>query len=679
MIKKKYKYKVRFGTCSKDCYGSCVFTGVWDDDAQECKFISAIPSKSHPFTNGFFCPKYKRREDLIYHPERLKNALIRTGPKPENNFKKISLNKALELITEKLINNQSNNNFNSVLGSFYTGNSGLISQYAPLRFFRKIGATITNGGICNEGGCAGLTELFGTYSTTNPFQLNNQSTKLIVIWGSNLSESNNHAYYLIKQALKNGVKLVVIDSRRTVIAEKANNFLQILPGTEHLLVKLIVSELINYNAHDKDFLTKYVESFSSVFLEVTRIDKSKLLKQIGIDYYNIQNFVKLLIRFKHHTIFNIGYGVQKDYFGGKIVKTIALIQILLGNIGKIGTGLIYSQSNFIKPLIKPLLNYITNFKKDSKIKEISLVKLGSFLLSKNYKLLFIYNFNPASSLPNQNLLRKALLRENLYVIVLDMFLNETTKYADIVIPVKFDLESYDIISPYYIPSLSINIGGPCPYSDCMSNFEFFQQLAWKLGFKESLSFQESEKIIFRNCLKMLPLKIQEALSTKGYYLLFDKDFVPFNNLEFPTLNNRIQAGGSHFEFGENQIDRKLNRKKNEFILISPSHFYFLHSQLGQLNNRYLEDFNKIFLTTTDIKNLGLTTGEDVLVANEYGTGVYKLAESSMLKSGTALIYSGLSSTLKGTPNVNFFTPDKPEKLGFSGAYNSAIIQVNKII
>lgn len=79
--------KIRFGTCSKDCYGSCTFEGYWDDGASEHKFLFAVPSKKHPFTNGFFCPKYKRRENLVYHRNRLKTPLIRSGSKPNNKFK----------------------------------------------------------------------------------------------------------------------------------------------------------------------------------------------------------------------------------------------------------------------------------------------------------------------------------------------------------------------------------------------------------------------------------------------------------------------------------------------------------------------------------------------------------------------------------------------------------------
>jgi len=669
--------KIRFGTCSKDCYGSCVFTGTWDDNMPERKFLKADPIKDHPFTNGFFCPKLTRRQDLIYHKDRLKNPLIRTGPKLENNFKPISLEHALSIIAEKIIDLKKKGNLGSILGAFYSGNSGLISQYAPLRFFNKLGATITGGGICNEGGCAGLTQLFGTYSTTNPFQINNPSTKLIVIWGCNLSESNNHAYYLVKKAMKMGVKLVVVDTRHTIIAKKAHCFLHIMPGTENFLVAITIKELIHCNAYDEKFLNDHIDNYSLIFSEIIDIDKKKVLEQIGIDAQTFKNYIDLLIKFKHHTLFNIGYGVQKDFHGGRIVKSIAVIQILLGNIGKPGSGLIYSQSGFLRPLLKPLLEYIAYFNEKSKIKEIPIIKLGSTLSSGNYQVLFIYNFNPASSLPNQNVLRNALLKENLFTIVIDMFLNDTTKFADIVIPAKFDLETYDLISPYYIPSLSINKGGPCPYDGCLSNYEFFQQLARKLGFKKNMAFQESEKKIMDNCLKMLPLKIQDCLQKNGFYLLFDNDDVPFANLDFPTLNNRIQITGPLFKFGDTDLKRKLNLKINEFILISPSHSHFLHSQLEQLNSKYTDDFNKIYLLSEDIESLNLEIGNKAIVSNEYGTQTYKVAESSLLKNKTALIYHGLSSSLMGNANVNCFIPDIPEELGHSGSFNSAIIKIRK--
>ncbi|MFX0083172.1 MAG: molybdopterin-dependent oxidoreductase [Candidatus Hodarchaeota archaeon] len=669
---------VRFGTCTKDCYGSCVFNGFWNDNAIEHKLQYVTPLKSHPFTNGFFCPKYNNRQELLYHPKRLKSPLVRGDPKPENSFKSISSQQAFEIIAKKVMEIKEKKQEKSIVGAFYSGNSGLISMYSPLRFFAKLGATVTSAGLCNEGGCQALKKVFGTYSLSNPFQIINPATHLIVIWGSNLSESNIHAYFFVKQALKNKTKLIVVDSRNTRIARKSNCFLHINPGTEHLIVKLVVKALVKQNVCDVEFLRDNVDSYRSVFSGSNNIDDDKLLFQIGINFETFQKLVDLLVEHKHHTLFIIGYGVQKVFYGGRIVQSIALIQILLGNIGKRGTGLLYSQSDFIKPITQPILNYITHSANNTSLKEIPLINLGKALSTGEHKIVFIYNLNPVSSLPNQKLLREALLNEDLFVIVLDLFLNETTNYADIVMPAKFDLESYDIITPFYFPSLSINLGGPCPYMDCMSNYEFFQKLAWRVGYCKSSIFKESEKDIFNKCLNMLPKKIYKDVITNGYHLLFNKSHIPFKNLKFPTFNNKIQAQYINLRFGENELNQKFNRKKNEFILISPSHSHFLHSQLGQLNSKYYEDFSKIFLNPVDIKSLDLNIDEEVLVSNKYGSANYILAELTSLKSGTALIYSGGSSPYNESTNVNLFTPDIPEESGLSGAYNSSIIQIKKV-
>ena len=96
-----------------------------------------------------------------------------------------------------------------------------------------------------------------------------------------------------------------------------------------------------------------------------------------------------------------------------------------------------------------IINYITKISTNSNVYETDLIRLGENIASGKYKMVFIYNFNPASSLPNHNQIRESLMREDLFIIVLENFLNETTKFANIVIPSKFDLETNDLINPYY--------------------------------------------------------------------------------------------------------------------------------------------------------------------------------------------------------------------------------------
>ncbi|MFW9950681.1 MAG: molybdopterin-dependent oxidoreductase, partial [Candidatus Thorarchaeota archaeon] len=410
------------------------------------------------------------------------------------------------------------------------------------------------------------------------------------------------------------------------------------------------------------------EGYRLIIKDVTQFNEKEIIGKLGWRSDQIYHFVDLLKLHQKHTIFNIGFGVQKDFYGGKIVQLIALIQILLGNIGNPGTGIIYSQSDFCKKTLKPLVEYITNIRSTDSLPEVSLINLSKALRSDKYKMVFIYNFNPLSSLPNHNMVRRSFLRKDLFVVVQDVFLNETSKYADIVIPSKFDLETHDIISPYYFPSISINEAGPCPYPDCLSNFEFYKKLANKMNWGNESLFIEDDKSIVDNCLKLLPLDYKRNILIKGYHALFEVSDTPFNDLLFPTKSRKINLSELNIDFGFQRLKMVEDRKKNEFFLITPSHKYYIHSQLGRINKGVLSDFKNIYISKEDMKTHDLKEGMMVLVQNEYGKGKFILAKSSFLVKGIAMIYSG-------SPMANFFTPDIPEELGESGAYNSAIIEI----
>ncbi|MHA1671261.1 MAG: molybdopterin-dependent oxidoreductase [Promethearchaeota archaeon] len=666
----------RFGTCSKDCYGSCVFHSEWNDNAEKIKFLGAIPSKNHPFTQGLFCSKLNERESLVYHPERIINPLKHVGVKDRNEFHPIGLEAALTIITEKLGEIKRIYGPESIVAAFSAGNYGLISRLAPLRFFNKLGATITTGGICNEGGCNALEKLLGTYSTTNPLQLKSKAAKIIVIWGSNLPETNIHAYNLIKKAMKNGSLLIVIDSRNHQLAQEAHFFIQPYPGMEYLVAKLIINQIFRRNGHNVEFLSKHVENTEKILSIVGKFDVEKALQQTGVDANKLNEIIDLLIQHKHETIFNVGYGIQKYYHGGDTLQLIALLQVILGNFGSPGTGLVYSQSDFNKSFIRPIEQYITKNPPIPRNNKIMLIDLGWALNSPKYKMIFIYNFNPASSLPNQNLVRRTLSRDDLFVIVLDMFLNQTTKYADIVIPAKFGVENDDIYAPYYIPGVSINEGGPCPYPNCLTNYEFFQKLAYKIGWQDDIEFQESQKMIMEKSIKLLPRIMKEDISEKGYHSLFDEGDVPFK--EVPFLSQPLKLNLDINLLIEDFVNYETFPKdSNQFYLISPSHVQFLHSQLGQIHSNYLNQFEKIFLHSSDIERLNFQINKKVTVSNRYGEANYILDEKSELKPGVALIYSGSPFGFNRNLNVNLFTPQTPEKSHFSGSFNSATIRISQ--
>jgi anaerobic selenocysteine-containing dehydrogenase len=259
-----------------------------------------------------------------------------------------------------------------------------------------------------------------------------------------------------------------------------------------------------------------------------------------------------------------------------------------------------------------------------------------------------------------------------------MFLNETTKFANIVFPVKFDLECDDFITPYFAPGISINQGGPCPYSDCLSNYEFFQLLAKKCGWVDDTLFQESQEEIYKKCVNLLPKEVRQSLERNGYYIPFGLNDIPYEDLNFPTLNGKIQIQNSTLELFDPKQNFLLQRGQNEFYLLSPAHKYFIHSQMGEIHKEFEDIFGKIFLYPSDIESIGLKPNEEVLVSNKFSKGNYILNQKNALKPGTALIFSGLPFADAVYKNVNFFASEKPEESNLSGAYFSTIVRVSKI-
>ena len=476
-----------------------------------------------------------------------------------------------------------------------------------------------------------------------------------------------------RQALKQGAKLVVIDTRNHELADKAHIFLQPFPGSEFLVAKLLINQIIKSESHDREFISKHLENFSDILDILGNIDEKKLIQQTGLRFSEIFQVSELLKQHKHETIFNIGFGIQKYHHGGDTIQMIALIQTIMGNIGKQGTGIIYDQGGFSDYYMDPIKQYITK-KVDLLVdKEIKLIDLGWALNSLKYKMLFIYNFNPASSLPNQNLVRNTLSRDDLTIVVLDPFLTESTKYADFVIPSKLGVENDDIFDPYYIPGVSINQAGPCPYPNCLTNYEFFQRLAFNLGLIND--FHEDQKTILENCINLLPNEIKNNVLNQGFHVLFKEDDIPLKERFSLTSNKKIHVNMKIIS--KNPFIPEL-KDKNEFYLISPSHKSLIHSQFSQIQVNSLEDFKKVYLHPLDIKRLNFSENETVLVSNRYGEAEYLVNELEALRPGVSLIYSGSPLTSGKGINVNLFTPQDPEKSRLSGSYNSAIITISRL-
>ncbi|WP_419767063.1 molybdopterin-dependent oxidoreductase [Arcobacter sp.] len=327
-----------------------------------------------------------------------------------------------------------------------SGNMGVM-QKIPMVFFEKISATFASGSICDAGGEAGIE--MGRKYNVNPSIKDLQSSEVILVWGRNLTQTSAHIYKLIKDKI-----FITIDPVKTPIAKKSEVFLQIPPKGDYLLAKLLQKALNDEN-----------------------IDINDLIK-LNITQEQFNQTVKLLTSKKVSVM--LGVGAQKYKEGAAIFHEIDKVCDKLNLFDKKNRGVWY------------LANSAYPF--DNKI-SINPTKTCSYADVKfdDYDVVFIQGANPVISAPNAKYIVESL--KNSFVIFMGTTANETSKYADIIIPAKTFLQKKDVRLSYGHDE--VTFCEVCEENDyAISEYELTSYLFKEFGFEGILSEDE-----YLNCFK----------------------------------------------------------------------------------------------------------------------------------------------------------------------------------
>lgn len=224
--------ETRPSVCPLDCPDTCSL----NVDVQDGTITSVKGSTGNPYTAGVICNKVSRSyPEFVHGAGRLTHPLRRTGPRGSGQFERISWDQALDMVHDGFTRAIDAHGPQSVLPFNYAGPHGeLAGGSMDRRFFYEMGATMLDRGpLC--GGVRGLAyaSLFGSAPGMPPEQA--EHADLILVWGNNVTVSNLHLMRVLKRARAKGAKVVIIDPKRTKVAEQCDLFVQIHPGTDVVL------------------------------------------------------------------------------------------------------------------------------------------------------------------------------------------------------------------------------------------------------------------------------------------------------------------------------------------------------------------------------------------------------------------------------------------------------------
>ncbi len=475
------------------------------------KVVGFEPWEEFPFNEGRLCPKGVQRYMQNEHPDRLLTPLIRVGGK---GFEKIGWDGAMERVVseiQRIQNAHGPDAFAMLSGVSLTNEkSYLVGKFA--RVALKTRNLDYNGRLCMVSAGAGNKKAFGLDRGSNNYS-DLAHAEVVMICGTNVSETFPTLTHWIWQARDNGGKLIVVDPRLTPIARTADLHLPIRPGRDSALYGAILHQLIKHDWLDHEFIANHTTDFEKAKEAVKDYDLAWAERTTGIAADKIELAARWWGPAKTSFLLH-ARGIEHQSKGVENVLGCINLVLATGRIGKpyCGYATITGQGNGQGgrehghkcdqlPGNRDIENpehrkYIAGVwgieEKDLPGKGLTAYEIMEAAHRGEIKGLLSICFNPVVSLPNNNMIREALEKLEFYVAI-DFFLNETARHADIILPGSLHEEEEGTVTTAEGRVVRIR-KAVNPPGEARSDTSILLELADRLGAGERFSFHSSEEI-----------------------------------------------------------------------------------------------------------------------------------------------------------------------------------------
>jgi anaerobic selenocysteine-containing dehydrogenase len=500
----------------------------------------------HPFTQGFLCAKVNRYVDRSYHRDRLLQPMRRVGAKGEGQFEPISWDEAIAEIAGRLgAIVRSADGPQAILPYSYAGTMGLVQGSSiDRRFFHLLGASKLDRTICSMAGTVGMRMTVGANIGADAEGI--PESDLVLLWGTNTLTSNPHLWPFVLRARARGAPVIAIDPIRTRTAAQCDEWLPIQPGTDAALALGLMHVIFAEGFEDRDYLAAHTLGEELLRERAAEYSPERVAAITGLSPESIVSLARRFGRARAAFI-RVNYGLQRHAGGGMAVRTIACLPAITGHWRRAGGGVQLSTSaNFQfnkQALERPDLS--------PPVRTINMIRLGEALTSADagiggppVRALVVYNSNPAAVAPDRAAVRRGLVREDLFTVVLEHFQTDTADYADIVLPATTQLEHWDVHLSYGHHYASLNQPAIEPLGECKPNSEIFRLIAARMGLDHP-SLRDDDLTLIRQALQTQSPKLEgvtfEALLERGWMRLnLPNPYLPFADGAFLTPSGKCE-------------------------------------------------------------------------------------------------------------------------------------------
>jgi anaerobic selenocysteine-containing dehydrogenase len=680
--------KVVKAACPHDCPDTCAM-----EVAVENGVAVEVRGGDMPFTGGTLCTKVAKYLERTYSKDRVLHPLRRVGSKGpgQGRFERISWDAALDEIAARFKAIAAEDP-QQILPCSYAGTMGLL-QYMSMdrRLFHRMGASLLDRTLCASAGKMGVKITLGGSVGMDPERYD--EAKLILIWGSNPVVSNLHVWSRCQEAKRRGAKLVAIDPWRSQTAEKCQQHIRLLPGTDAALALGMMNVIIAEGRHDRDYVERYTVGFEPLMDRVRDYPPEKVAKICGITTDEVIDLAREYASVKPAAI-RVNYGLQRHAGGGMAVRTIACLPALVGAWRDPGGGVVLTTAEFYGMdhgrLERPDLIR-------GNPRTINQSALGDALLDARppIKAIFVYNNNPVAVCPDSNKVIAGFSRPDLFTVVHDLFLTDTCDYADIVLPATSQLEHTDLHRSYGHLYVVANSPAIEPLGEAKPNIEVFRLIAKRMGYTDAC-FDDTDEDVCRQALGSESPRMKgigwDSLREKGWERLkVPERYAPFAEGGFPTPSGKCEFySETAKQLGldplpcytpprENAQSNPELAKRYPLAFISPPNRDFLNSSFANLPFALASAKEPtLHIHPDDAKARGIAGGDRVRVYNDRGSYTLKASVSARARPGVVVAPSVWWRKLSPDGrNANDLTSQAIADMGGAATYYDCLVEVQR--
>jgi len=480
--------------------------------------------------------------ELVYSKERLTNPL----KKVDGGFKEISWDEAFDLIADKLT--EIKEKYGPQAVSIHVGNAFIATQTEKIvRRFSDLYGTpnySTGGSYCFLASTMGHALTCGGH----PMPHYQGDARCIIMWGSNRIESGPPYADRIYGWVGRGAKLIVIDPRATRLAKKADIHAQIRPGTDCALALGMLNVIIAEGRYDKTFVDQWTVGFDQLVEHVKEYSPERVEEITWVPAETIRNMARMYATNKPACI-SIGIPTNHCISGVQTVRAITILSAITGNLdvsgGDIITPALWQSSIRVKGRIPDLETSIgapyplfRRFAIESTASPLTEVILSE----KPYPIKALLNIgcNPVLTMPNTNKVRQAFEKLDL-LVVMDIFMTDTAKMADIVLPGTTFLERQDLrhwrqngLSLVAATNKVIE-----PIGNAMEDWKIWAELGKRMGYEEYFPWKDADEL-FEYLLKPSGITLAQLKQNPGGVYYAEREFQKYLKDGFNTPSKKLE-------------------------------------------------------------------------------------------------------------------------------------------